>query len=88
MAQTHNLGFPRIGAARELKFALEAHWRGEAGEAALEAVVAGLRERHWRLQVAAGLDAVLVGDFSLYDHVLDTSVLLGNLPVPGGQRWR
>ena len=81
MAQTHNLGFPRIGAARELKFALEAHWRGEAGEAALEAVAAGLRERHWRLQAAAGLEAVPVGDFSLYDHVLDTSVLLGNLPA-------
>ena len=74
----HNLGFPRMGARRELKFALEAYWRGELEEAALLATARRLRARHWRLQ--GDLDWVPVGDFSLYDHVLDTTVMLGAIP--------
>ena len=76
----HNLGFPRIGAGRELKRALEAYWRGETGREALEATGRELRERHLRLQAEKGLDLVPVGDFSFYDHVLDTTCLLGALP--------
>ncbi len=78
MALTHNLGFPRIGAKRELKFALESYWKGESSIDELKASGAALRQRHWRDQ--AGLDLVPVGDFSFYDHVLDMSFTLGNLP--------
>jgi 5-methyltetrahydropteroyltriglutamate--homocysteine methyltransferase len=78
MTTIHNLGFPRIGAKRELKFALEAYWKGESSRETLEQLGAGLRARHWQDQ--AGLDLVPVGDFSFYDQVLDMSFTLGNLP--------
>ncbi|MAL48655.1 MULTISPECIES: 5-methyltetrahydropteroyltriglutamate--homocysteine S-methyltransferase [unclassified Methylophaga] len=78
MVTTHNLGFPRIGGQRELKFALERFWRGETSVEDLEQTGKTLRLRHWTLQ--ADLDLVPVGDFSFYDHVLDTSQLLDNLP--------
>lgn len=81
---THNLGYPRIGARRELKFALEDYWRGELDAAGLEAAGHALRERHWREQRAAGMDWVPVGDFSLYDHVADTTLLLGAAPARFG----
>ncbi len=77
---THTLGFPRIGQQRELKKSLEAYWKGEIAEADLQATARELRERHWRLQQQAGIDFVAVNDFSLYDHVLDTSVMLGAVP--------
>jgi 5-methyltetrahydropteroyltriglutamate--homocysteine methyltransferase len=79
MTTTHNLGFPRIGARRELKFALESYWKGEQTRDALEATGAALRARHWQAQ--AGLDLVPVGDFSFYDQMLDMSFTLGNLPA-------
>ncbi len=79
MTIIHNLGFPRIGAQRELKFALEAYWKGQSSRAELLAVGAELRQRHWQQQ--AGLDFIPVGDFSFYDQVLDMSFTLGNLPA-------
>ena len=79
MVTTHSLGFPRIGARRELKFALESYWKGESTRAQLQQLGAGLRARHWHDQAA--LDLVPVGDFSFYDQVLDTSFMLGNLPA-------
>ncbi|MFL9669361.1 5-methyltetrahydropteroyltriglutamate--homocysteine S-methyltransferase [Variovorax sp. AB1(2024)] len=78
MTTTHNLGFPRIGARRELKFALESYWKGESSRDALKALGAQLRQRHWNDQ--AGIDLVPVGDFAFYDQVLDMSFTLGNLP--------
>jgi 5-methyltetrahydropteroyltriglutamate--homocysteine methyltransferase len=78
MITTHNLGFPRIGKRRELKFALEQYWHGESTLQELEQTAAELREKHWQYQQK--LDWLPVGDFSLYDHVLDTSLLVGNLP--------
>jgi 5-methyltetrahydropteroyltriglutamate--homocysteine methyltransferase len=78
MATTHNLGFPRIGAKRELKFALENYWKGQTSRDELKAVAAQLRERHWKNQ--ADLDFAPVGDFAFYDQVLDMSFTLGNLP--------
>lgn len=78
MTTIHNLGFPRIGAKRELKFALESYWKGDMSRDELKALGAQLRQRHWENQ--AGLDLVPVGDFSFYDQVLDASFLLGNLP--------
>ena len=78
---THILGFPRIGAARELKVALEAHWRGEVSAAALEETGRQLRARHWALQEDAGLDYVTVGDFAFYDQVANHIQLLGCEPA-------
>ncbi|SMF09398.1 methionine synthase (B12-independent) [Alteromonadaceae bacterium Bs31] len=78
MALIHNLGFPRIGAKRELKFALEDFWKGNISAAALLTRAKELREQNWITQQS--LDLVPVGDFSLYDQVLDMSVTLGNLP--------
>ncbi len=76
----HNLGFPRIGADRELKFALERYWRGEIDRTELLAIGRRLRLRHWQVQRDAGLDRIPVGDFSFYDHVLDHSALFGAVP--------
>lgn len=78
MVVTHNLGFPRIGAQRELKFALESYWKGQSTLEELKNQGAALRRRHWQAQ--SGLDWIPVGDFSFYDHVLDMSFTLGNLP--------
>jgi 5-methyltetrahydropteroyltriglutamate--homocysteine methyltransferase len=78
MATTHNLGFPRIGAKRELKFALESYWKGESSLGELKTLGAQLRQRHWAHQADLGLAAV--GDFAFYDQVLDMSFTLGNLP--------
>ncbi len=78
MTTIHNLGFPRIGAKRELKFALESYWNGESSRDELKALGAQLRQRNWENQT--GLDLVPVGDFAFYDQVLDMSFTLGNLP--------
>ncbi|MEC5159897.1 MULTISPECIES: 5-methyltetrahydropteroyltriglutamate--homocysteine S-methyltransferase [unclassified Janthinobacterium] len=81
---THTLGFPRIGANRELKVALEQHWRGELSVDGLEAVGRQLRARHWALQQEAGLDWVSVGDFAFYDQVANHIQLLGCEPARFG----
>ncbi len=78
---THTLGVPRIGPRRELKRALERHWRGELGEAALAETARGLRRKGWEAQRQAGVDLVASNDFSLYDHVLDTLCLVGAVPA-------
>lgn len=78
MATTHSLGFPRIGAKRELKLAQEAYWKGLSSRDDLIATGAALRAAHWRVQ--AGVDLAPVGDFSFYDQMLDMSFTLGNLP--------
>jgi 5-methyltetrahydropteroyltriglutamate--homocysteine methyltransferase len=74
------LGFPRIGADRELKKALESYWAGTISGETLAAVGRGLRARHWSAMKEAGLGEVPVGDFSFYDHVLDTAIMLGVTP--------
>ena len=79
------LGFPRIGAHRELKFALERHWSGEFPESELTAEVKGLRRANWALESARGATVLPTNDFSLYDHVLDTSSMLGALPNRFGE---
>ena len=81
MARAHTLGFPRIGAHRELKFALESFWSGANDEAALQETGRALRARHWALQAQAGMDYVTVGDFAWYDQVLNTLALLGATPA-------
>lgn len=84
MTQAHNLGFPRIGKKRELKFAVEKYWREEISLQELEDIGRELRKKHWQLQADAGLASVPVGDFSWYDHVLDTTALVGALPKRAG----
>jgi len=74
------LGFPRIGANRELKKALESYWKGDSTQEQLIAIGASLRERHWKLQKSAGLDHIPSNDFSFYDHILDLSCMLGCIP--------
>lgn len=76
----HLSGYPRIGAKRELKFAVEAFWKGTKTEAEVEAVAAEIRRLNWASQKAAGADLLPVGDFSFYDHVLDLLCTLGAIP--------
>nr|UVT38073.1 5-methyltetrahydropteroyltriglutamate--homocysteine methyltransferase [uncultured bacterium] len=80
MTTIHNLGFPRIGAKRELKQALEAYWAGNLQASELEHVGKSLRERHWREQAEAGLALLPAGDFAWYDQILEWSCLLGVVP--------
>ena len=75
-----NLGFPRIGTQRRLKTALERFWKGRIAESELLQVAREIQEEAWQWQREAGLTYVPVGDFSLYDHVLDTVELLGAVP--------
>jgi len=84
MALAHTLGFPRIGRDRELKKALEAHWRGELDQAGLHAVGRELRAAHWQAQKDAGIELLPVGDFAWYDQVLTHSLTFGVIP----QRFR
>ena len=80
MAIASNLGFPRIGARRELKKALESYWSGKSSEADLLAVGKTLRNKHWTLQKELGIEHIPSNDFSLYDHVLDTAAMVGAVP--------
>lgn len=75
-----SLGFPRIGAHRELKKALESYWKGDSSQQSLLASGAQLRARHWKLQQQAGIDHIPSNDFSFYDHILDLSCMLGCIP--------
>ena len=81
MTVIHNLGFPRIGQQRELKKAVEAYWAGELSQDALLQTGKHLRERHWAVQKAAGLDLIPVGDFAWYDQILEWTCLLGAVPA-------
>ncbi|MFN2569669.1 MAG: 5-methyltetrahydropteroyltriglutamate--homocysteine S-methyltransferase, partial [Candidatus Dormibacteria bacterium] len=78
--ETALLGFPRVGADRELKRALEAHWQGRTTGSELRRVARDLRRRHVEGAHAADVDVIPSNDFSLYDHVLDTAVMLGAIP--------
>ncbi|MBN9248831.1 MAG: 5-methyltetrahydropteroyltriglutamate--homocysteine S-methyltransferase [Hyphomicrobium sp.] len=80
MVQSANLGFPRIGLKRELKKATESYWKGEIDYVTLRKTGAELRERHWRLQMDAGIEIIPSNDFSFYDQVLDTTAMVGAIP--------
>src|SRR5216117_2399436 len=75
-----NLGFPPLGAARELKRATEGYWSGKVSRAQLLETGAELRRRNWHLQRDAGLDRIPANDFSFYDRMLDTCALVGAVP--------
>jgi 5-methyltetrahydropteroyltriglutamate--homocysteine methyltransferase len=79
--QVATLGFPRIGPKRELKTALEAHWAGKIDAKELLAAASGLRGQAWARQRDLGADLIPSNDFSLYDHVLDTTAMVGAVPA-------
>ena len=79
--ETANLGFPRIGPHRELKFALERFWSGDDSAEQLETAARDIRRVRWEMQAAAGIHQIPSNDFSLYDHVLDTAVMVGAIPA-------
>lgn len=78
--KTSVIGYPRIGSLRELKFASEEYFRKEIGAEELLQTAAELRKQHWNSQKKAGIDFISSNDFSFYDMVLDTAVLLGIVP--------
>ncbi|WP_256639893.1 5-methyltetrahydropteroyltriglutamate--homocysteine S-methyltransferase [Streptomyces murinus] len=73
-------GYPRQGANRELKKAVEGYWKGRVTATELRATAAELRRATWRRLAETGLHEVPTGDFSYYDHVLDTTVMVGAIP--------
>ena len=77
---TSIIGYPRIGAHRELKFATEKFFRQELSEADLQVVAAEQRKENWQKQVAAGIDFIASNDFSFYDTTLDTAFALNIIP--------
>ena len=81
---SHILGFPRVGAKRELKFAQERYWRKELAEQDLLDIAKVLREKNWQNQAASNVDFVAVGDFTFYDHILDLQVATGAIPARFG----
>jgi 5-methyltetrahydropteroyltriglutamate--homocysteine methyltransferase len=86
MTTAHCLGFPRIGRDREMKKAVEAYWRKEISQTQLVEMGHAVKKQNWETQKAAGLDWVTVGDFSWYDHVLDTAMMLGVVPQRFGAK--
>lgn len=77
---THNLGFPRIGSHRQLKKASEAYWAGKITVHELAQTAKTIRRDNWQLQQQAGIDLIPCNDFSFYDHVLDTALMVGTIP--------
>jgi 5-methyltetrahydropteroyltriglutamate--homocysteine methyltransferase len=86
MTSASNLGFPPLGAARELKRATEGFWSGKVSREQLLATGAELRRRHWQLQRDVGLDRIPANDFSFYDRMLDTCAMVGAVPPRYG--WK
>src|SRR5690625_5215133 len=80
MSIIHNLGFPRIGKHRELKFAVEKYWRDEITADELFTIGATLRKNHWETQRDAGIEWLTVGDFAWYDHILELTTMLDIIP--------
>jgi len=80
MTKSSVLGYPRIGADREWKKALEAFWAGKLEENEFHARLQEIRINHLRKQQAKGIDIIPVNDFSYYDHILDTAVMFGIIP--------
>ncbi|MEN6325908.1 MAG: 5-methyltetrahydropteroyltriglutamate--homocysteine S-methyltransferase [Syntrophomonas sp.] len=82
--KTAVIGYPRVGTLRELKFATEKYFEGVITKVELEDTASLLRQRHWQTQKENGIDFIASNDFSFYDNMLDTAVLLNIIP----QRYR
>src|SRR5690606_489222 len=81
MLKTNNLGYPRIGALRELKKANEAYWAKKIGQQELLQAARTIREGNWKTQQEAGIDLIPSNDFSFYDQVLDLTLTVGAIPA-------
>src|SRR5690554_3816992 len=77
---TNNIGYPRIGADRELKKIVESYWKEGIDTSKLVEATKELRMTHWRHQKKAGIDVIPSNDFSFYDQVLDMAMLTGAIP--------
>jgi 5-methyltetrahydropteroyltriglutamate--homocysteine methyltransferase len=80
MSKNYVVGFPRIGEQRELKKILELYWSKRYSFEEVEKVASTLKKRHWNYQKEAGIDFIASNDFSLYDNMLDTAIMLGAIP--------
>ncbi|TET87170.1 MAG: 5-methyltetrahydropteroyltriglutamate--homocysteine S-methyltransferase [Sulfurovum sp.] len=80
MSKNYVVGFPRIGEQRELKKVLELFWAKQCSFTEVEKVASSLKVRHWNYQKEAGIEYISSNDFSLYDNMLDTAVMLGAIP--------
>ncbi len=78
--KTYVTGFPRIGERRELKKALEEFWSNKLSEGELQKAASTLRKKHWLIQKEKGIDFISCNDFSFYDNMLDTAVMLNAIP--------
>lgn len=87
MALATILGFPRIGASREMKVALESFWQNKISEFDLKKTASEIKKSNWEMQRDCGISEIPSNDFSLYDHVLDMSVLLGVVPARYNKPW-
>jgi 5-methyltetrahydropteroyltriglutamate--homocysteine methyltransferase len=74
------VGYPRLGTLRELKFATEKYFKGVSSKAELQETAVQLRKAHWQTQREKGVDFIPSNDFSFYDNMLDTAVLLNAVP--------
>ncbi|MDY0121618.1 MAG: 5-methyltetrahydropteroyltriglutamate--homocysteine S-methyltransferase [Sulfurimonas sp.] len=80
MSKNYVIGFPRIGEKRELKKVLEEYWAQKVPFSEVQNVASELKKRHWNYQKDAGIAYISSNDFSLYDTMLDTSIMLGAIP--------
>ena len=80
MQKNYVIGFPRIGEKRELKKVLEKYWAKQSDFGDVEYVASQLKKRHWNYQKEAKIEFISSNDFSYYDNMLDTSILLGAIP--------
>lgn len=78
--KTSVIGYPRVGALRELKFACEKYFKNQITEIELKSIATELRKKHWDIQKENGIDFIPSNDFSFYDNVLDTAVFLNIIP--------
>lgn len=76
----HNLGLPRIGLKRELKRSLEKYWKNDIDLQTFLSVAKEIRSQNVERQLQSGMDFITVGDFSLYDQVLDNTIMFNNIP--------
>ncbi len=81
MSKNYVVGFPRIGEQRELKKVLESFWAKKISFSEVEKVASELKKRHWNYQKDASIDFISSNDFSLYDNMLDTSIMLNAVPL-------
>ncbi|MCD6191006.1 MAG: 5-methyltetrahydropteroyltriglutamate--homocysteine S-methyltransferase, partial [Sulfurimonas sp.] len=81
MSKNYVVGFPRIGEQRELKKVLESFWAKKSSFSEVEKVASELKKRHWNYQKDASIDFISSNDFSLYDNMLDTSIMLNAMPL-------